>query len=324
MQPVVVQIAKWRYQLSRLRFEEFLALMFFLPMVLITTKAYVHLKTLGNLTRRVEGGVYRIAVSVLVFIIFATILKRWKFIRDWLPFAFCIAIYTNLHDTIHFVNPNDVHQTLIAIDGWLFGMQPSVWAEQFITPFRTDFFTFCYSLFFAFGPSVALALYVKQNEIAFRQTMLSVILGFYIGYVLYIIFPAASPCYAIPHLYTVNLKGQHLESTRQIIQVAAHKSRDAFPSLHTAGTLIALICAWRYVRWMFWTLLPFAVGLIVSTIYLRYHYVIDLIAGALLAPLAVWIGARADNWWDICRNCYIRPKNYGPAEDFALKTTHLY
>lgn len=300
----------WRFQISRLRFEEFLAAVFFIPMVLITIKAYVHLDAIDKLTRRIEGGIWRIIITVLVFILFVTILKRWKFIRDWLPFGFCIAIYTNLHDTIHFVNPNDIQSTLIAIDQWMFGVQPSVWAEQFITPFLTDVFTFCYSQFFVYGPLVALILYLQNRNKEFRHTMLSIILGFYIGYFLYILFPAAPPRYVLRHMYTVDFSGGFLEPARQIINVAAHKSRGAFPSLHSAGTLIALICAWRYLRWLFWLMLPFGIGLLVGTIYLRHHYVVDLIAGAALAPTAIWVGANADRWWDYLRNRFFKPDAY--------------
>ena len=41
------------------------------------------------------------------------------------------------------------------------------------------------------------------------------------------------------------------------------------------------------MRVWFWVLLPFVLGLWVSTIYLRHHYVVDLLAGWLLAPVAV-------------------------------------
>jgi len=34
-----------------------------------------------------------------------------------------------------------------------------------------------------------------------------------------------------------------------------------------------------------------------STIYLRHHYFVDLVAGWLLAPLAVWTAPRVDAWW---------------------------
>jgi membrane-associated phospholipid phosphatase len=37
----------------------------------------------------------------------------------------------------------------------------------------------------------------------------------------------------------------------------------------------------------------------ISTVYLRYHYVIDVIAGVLLAVLAVLIGPRAYRFFSV-------------------------
>jgi membrane-associated phospholipid phosphatase len=74
-------------------------------------------------------------------------------------------------------------------------------------------------------------------------------------------------------------------------------SRAAFPSLHAAVSLVAMIYAWRFLRTWFWILLPFCLGLWISTIYLRHHFVVDLIAGWALAPVAVWVAPRLDAWW---------------------------
>jgi membrane-associated phospholipid phosphatase len=32
-------------------------------------------------------------------------------------------------------------------------------------------------------------------------------------------------------------------------------------------------------------------------VYLRHHYVVDLLAGAALVPWALWIAPRFDRWW---------------------------
>jgi membrane-associated phospholipid phosphatase len=74
-------------------------------------------------------------------------------------------------------------------------------------------------------------------------------------------------------------------------------SRAAFPSLHAAVSLMALVYAWRHVRIWFYLLLPFALGLWVSTVYLRHHYVVDLFAGWLLVPVALWVAPRLDRFW---------------------------
>ena len=74
-----------------------------------------------------------------------------EFFRMALPFVMCIAVYTNLHDTVRFVNPHDIHQHLAAAEQWLFGGQPVVWAERYITRERTEFFNLFYANFYRRG-----------------------------------------------------------------------------------------------------------------------------------------------------------------------------
>ena len=83
-------------------------------------------------------------------------------LREVLPFLACILIYTNLHDTIGFVNPHDVHHFLAALDRELFGVQPCVWAERFITPARTEVMQFLYLNFFWIAPSTSLLLLLRS------------------------------------------------------------------------------------------------------------------------------------------------------------------
>jgi membrane-associated phospholipid phosphatase len=44
-------------------------------------------------------------------------------------------------------------------------------------------------------------------------------------------------------------------------------------------------------------LIPVVTGLVVSTVYLRYHYVIDVLAGFVLAGLTVWIAPKLSPWF---------------------------
>jgi membrane-associated phospholipid phosphatase len=67
--------------------------------------------------------------------------------------------------------------------------------------------------------------------------------------------------------------------------------------MHTAHTTVVLAFAWRSLRPFFWIYLPIAIGLYVSTIYLRMHYVVDVFGGFGVAALAVMIGPRLERWW---------------------------
>lgn len=297
------------------RLEEFIALVAFFPMTYLTFKAYFFFKAQGHVPNVFRGDVQRWAIVVVIIILsyivarYRSKSKIWRFWRDILPFAYCLAIYTNLHDTVHFANPNDIHGSLIAIDQWLFGCQPCVWTEQFIHPVLTEIFSFCYMNFFIFAPLVAGVLLYKGKRIEFRKTIVAIILCFYCGYVLYLIFPAAPPRIVLRELFTINFDGTLIaDMTNRVFQALPSDSRCAFPSLHSAITLLTLIFAWKYTKTTFWIILPFNIGLILATVYLRHHYVIDIFAGFALALLVFFFIPKLDRWWQQKMEIY-SPKN---------------
>lgn len=287
----------------KLRLEELIALIFFPIMTYFTFKAFFYFQSIGESHNIITGAVWRWAALIAVIGLLYTVAKykpNWRIIRDGLPFGICIAIYTNLHDTVHFVNPHDVHFSLIAIDDWLFGVQPCMWAQQFYHPVLTEFFSFCYVNFFIFAPLVAAILWFQKKYRAFRYVMITTILCFYTGYILYVLFPAAPPRYVLINEFTRTFSGGIISrSTDSAINaVLPQSSRCAFPSLHAAVTTLSLIFAYRYLRWLFWILLPFGIGLILATVYLRHHYVIDLIAGFALCFLTLWYAPKLEDWWN--------------------------
>ncbi len=301
----------WR---ARLRTEEFLFLLLFIPSSLVTIWANYDLYAGGVDSRRIQGGLLRLVIVVLLAMIVPT-LERWRhrmpygkgrstvdFFRTFLPFVFCVAVYTNLHDTIRWINPNDIHGQLMVLEQWLFGFQPVVWAEQFITPARTEFFSFFYTNFFALTVVVSSVLWGLGRRQESRETLLGIVVCFYSGYVLYVIFPAAPPrlYYEAMGMFSIDLGGGSIASFQNalIALMPNEASRAAFPSLHTAVSLVVLGYAWKFCRWLVPILLIFVLGLLASTVYLRHHYVVDLIAGAMMIPWVFWVTPRVDRWWN--------------------------
>lgn len=290
----------------RLRIEELVALLFILPTSYLTVAANLYARQAGVLAERHPGGLLRLAVAILLLGLLFVLVRWWPrsplvtSLREVLPFATCILIYTNLHDTIGFVNPRDVQHWLIGLDQALLGLQPSVWAERFISRGRTELMSFLYMNFFWIAPSTSLLLLAQRRWREFRAITLAVMTCFYLGYLLYVVFPAAPPRLVLVYDYKRSLEGyprlfSSLEA--RAFELLPVDSRAAFPSLHAAVSLVALVGAWRYERRLFWPLLPFVLGLWVSTIYLRHHYFVDLLAGWLLAPVALLLAPRLDRWW---------------------------
>ena len=179
--------------------------------------------------------------------------------------------------------------------------------------------TFLYACFLWIAPSTPLLLLLLRRWREFREATLGIVLCFYVGYFLYVLFPAAPPRLALVYEFTRTVQGYpHLLSnlSARAFELLPVDSRAAFPSLHAAVSLLSLVYAWRYVRPWFWVLLPFAIGLWVSTVYLRHHYVVDLLAGFVLAPLAAALAPRLDAWWAAQQ----RARGYVPARgsDYGL------
>ena len=294
-----------------MRPEEAMAAAFLIPTTWLTVVAHYFAPQAGSIGPRFAGGVVRIMVAfVCVAILFvATRLKPERgsilfALREMLPFLLCILVYTNLHDTIGFVNPHDIHAYLLAIDVAVFGVEPVLWAEQFYTRERTEIFQILYMSFAAIAPAVPLILLAQRRFAEFRRAALTIVVCFYLGYVLYLLLPAAPPRIVLAMEFKKNLGGDPLFATmaaERALSLLPTDSRAAFPSLHAAVSLLSLILAWRYTRPALVALLPIAAGLWVSTVYLRHHFVLDLAAGFLLAPLACWLAPRLDGWWNARR-----------------------
>ncbi|MCF6237656.1 MAG: phosphatase PAP2 family protein, partial [Candidatus Marinimicrobia bacterium] len=112
--------------------------------------------------------------------------------------------------------------------------------------------------------------------------------------------PAAPPRLALADLYTINIfKGTSLitESARAVVNISAASARGAFPSLHSTITFLTLGMAWRFHKGLFWAFLPIGISLILATIYLRHHYVLDIYAGIVLVTVVWYLTPRIDAWW---------------------------
>jgi membrane-associated phospholipid phosphatase len=287
---------------ARLRPEEAISLAIFAPMAFALAHR-IGVPPDGGPAAGYPSQLARLVALLLVAGFFFWLIRyrpRWELVRDAMPFLFCANVYANLHDLIMFYGAPDITATLHRWDVMLFGVEPSLWAERFIHPFLTDFFTFCYWLFYVCSPLLGLLLYVRKDWRAFRYTMVSVVLCLFIGYIGYVSWPAAAPRLAIADLYTVPLHGwsPFLDYSRTAPAAVPLTVRGAFPSLHCAVALLALLLAWKHMRWYFWVQIPFGVGLIVGTVYLRHHWAVDILAGFVVTFAAFWAGPAIEDAWN--------------------------
>jgi membrane-associated phospholipid phosphatase len=216
----------------------------------------------------------------------------WHFWRHWYPHLFFLFCFEELGQLVHLVDSGWQDAKLIAFDHWLTGVQPAIWLEQFTTPARNDFFQFTYITYFTYLLLVGGILYYRRDWRAYWSVMTYSAVGYAIGYVIAIFFPIESPWFAMAGMWRGDLHGGAFTTTINFIEHFGRVRGAAFPSEHVAGSIAALLGAWRHRRWLFWVLLPLVVCMCASTIWGRYHYIADVFAGILTGILGYVIGRR--------------------------------
>ena len=213
-------------------------------------------------------------------------------IHGWYVIPMIALTYKELTYLIPCIHPRDLDATLAAIDFRVFGVHPTIWLERFTWPPLTEALQTTYSTYYFLPVVLGVVLWRAGRFDRFYFWAFIVFLGFYLSYFGYITVPATGPRFlpSIVEAQTKPLTGVlFFQTIRAGLDRFEGITRDCFPSGHTELTLLVLYYARKFHRKTFWWLLPFGGGIIVSTVYLRYHYVIDVVAGALLAAVIVMI-----------------------------------
>ena len=201
---------------------------------------------------------------------------------------------------------------LIDADRWMFGGDPTVWFASVAHPIVTEVLQLAYAMFWLLPLAVAVEIYARGREWRFRQWVFVCGCGFFASYAGYLIMPAVGPRFTLHTLEATarELPGLWLTSgLREFVDaggmvptgVSASEAlrlapRDAFPSGQTLVTLLSIAWAWRYRLRVRWTITVVGALLLIGTVYLRYHYVADVLAGAALAILCLALAPPLHGW----------------------------
>jgi membrane-associated phospholipid phosphatase len=216
--------------------------------------------------------------------------KFWHFWRHWYPHLLFLFCFEELAQLVHLIVPNWQDAKLIAFDHWLTGVHPSVWLEQFATPGRNEFMQFAYITYFTYLLILGGILYHRKDWRGYWSVMTYSATAYAIGYVVAICFPIESPWFSMAGMWHSELRGGAFTGVINFIEHYGRVRGAAFPSEHVAGSFAALWGAWRHRRWLFWALLPLVLSMCVSTVYGRYHYLVDVFGGMITGTLGYLIG----------------------------------
>lgn len=239
------------------------------------------------------------------------------FVHDWAFAPLAYLFYLLMHAIVGPVRGAWIADPiLIAIDRRVLGTDVAVLLAPFARPWLTELLQVAYTSFYALMLVAGIELYATRDFRRFHLYSFSCAVGFLVSFVGYLLVPAVGPRFTLFDVATVerDLPGLWLTpALRTFVDggglvppglskaaAAALAPRDVFPSGHTMMTAMAMYWAWRFRLRSRWGVWPVGALLIVATMYLRYHYAVDVAAGLVLAaaciaatrPLHGWITRR--------------------------------
>jgi membrane-associated phospholipid phosphatase len=203
------------------------------------------------------------------------------------------GLYFLLASAVPAIHPDLEDDKLQAVEGWLLGGQLSLLWQDWVHPAATEALSFCYLwyLYYLFASQLEYFL----GDLPLLKKHYAGLFSIYaLGYLGYAAAPALGPHLALAGQYAAPLEGGWITAFTADLVASAGNGVDVFPSLHVANGLYLLLFDRCYQprRYRLYRL-P-CLGLIAATLYLRYHYLVDVVAGAGLALCALWLAERTN------------------------------
>jgi len=210
-----------------------------------------------------------------------------RVIRDWHPLLLFPFLYKEVERLAPVLGDWRLTAAIPAWESALFGGQPSLYLSERL-PFvpLSEYLHFCYLSYVIVIPSVAAYWYVSGRRAAFGELLLLLSTALLASYLFFILLPVDSPYYLSQRLGPP-LSGHFFFDLVHQVSARGGARGGAFPSAHVSGAVVVSLVAWRHQRRLAYLLVPFAVSVMIATVYGRFHYVLDTLAGAALAIAVV-------------------------------------
>ncbi len=235
----------------------------------------------------------------------------WNGLHYWYVVPITLLTFRQLYYMVNPIRVIDYDYIFIEIDRWIFGTDPTHLLHQLSNPLLTELLQIIYGMFYLLPILLGLFLLRKKRFVAMDFAVFSIVYGFLLSYLGYFTLPGIGPRFTLHDFSTINEQLPGIFFTnflRELVNVgesipsgtlnpADVVQRDIFPSGHTMITLIVIFLSVRLKSRSRFFFVPVGSLLIFSTVYLWYHYVIDLAGGLAFMMFSVWSGKYIFNWW---------------------------
>ena len=232
-------------------------------------------------------------IFVFAFI-FSLVIKNkisnnfFQLLQNILVFALMTFLYkeTAMLNTLIFPK---IDEFLSNLDQNIFKFQPSIeFSKHFNSLFFSELFYFGYFCYYLL-PLVVLGILYKFLPQKIEEFGFILITSFLLYYFIFIIIPAEGPQFYFPfpdnHIEAQGIFGNAIK----LIQKNGEAPTAAFPSSHVGISWIVIFWLYQNLRKSMKYFLPFVILLMFSTVYIKAHYFVDVVAGFLTAPIVFFL-----------------------------------
>ena len=232
-------------------------------------------------------------IFVFAFI-FSLVIKNkisnnfFQLLQNILVFALMTFLYkeTAMLNTLIFPK---IDEFLSNLDQNIFKFQPSIeFSKHFNSLFFSELFYFGYFCYYLL-PLVVLGILYKFLPQKIEEFGFILISSFLLYYFIFIIIPAEGPqfYFTFPDNY-IEAQGIFGNAIK-LIQKNGEAPTAAFPSSHVGISWIVIFWLYQNFRKSVKYFLPFVILLMFSTVYIKAHYFVDVVAGFLTAPIVFFL-----------------------------------
>jgi hypothetical protein len=201
------------------------------------------------------------------------------------------ALYSGSSSFVEWMGMTRHGEQLAAFDQRLFGQTPAEFFHGRLAAWQLDLLSLGYMSYHLYLHWVLLDS-LSRDDTWRRELSARLFLAFGLGFIGYYLFPAAPPDDGMLGLASRQLEGGFLTQANEWINARMAARYDAFPSLHVLITATLLSWDWNQARWRFRIMLVPSLLMLVATLALRLHYVVDLLASLVLFVILSLFHAR--------------------------------
>ena len=231
-----------------------------------------------------------VCIMISLFFIQADNAKNqvFLFLRNFYPLLMLIFFYseTDYYNNLIF---KDLDPYLIELEYLIFGSHLSLKFSELI-PYRwfSELMHFGYFSYYLLTFGIPLLFYIKKRN-EFPQIMFMTIFSFCVYYTLFFLFPTVGPQFHFPKELQVVPEGYFFQQFMDFIIKTAETETGAFPSSHVGITTLFILVIFKYFKKFLPVLVLLSSLLFLSTVYIKAHYAIDVVAGIISGILFYYL-----------------------------------